>query len=316
MCKESAVRASHSRNPLVSVIIPAFNARPYIMDAIRSVRQQEYSPVEILLIDDGSTDGTADLVAEHAPEVRIIRQVNGGVSTARNTGLQHANGEFITFLDADDGWFPGKLHAQLACFKKQSEFGIVFHRWQVWRPDSNGVYQPPDLPSLNLPEQPELSGWLYLPLLLDCVVHTSTVMIRRSVVEQVGLFDTDLTIGEDYDYWLRASRVCQMRKLPGVFSYYRAAPASLTSTPKTRNFEYLVLTRALSRWGAVAPDGKELPRSAIRARLAKLSFDFAYAHLRSGSARLSRQASLMTLRHDPLRFKAFLFLVFSFLKRS
>ena len=311
-----SVSANDTGTPLVSVIIPAYNARPYVMDAIRSVRAQGHAPLEILLIDDGSSDGTAELVAAEAPEVRIIRQSNGGVAAARNRGLREASGEFITFLDADDGWFPGKLHAQIAYLQAHPSVGVVFHRWLVWRPDAEGVYHWPSPPSSPMPEQPELSGWLYLPLLLDCVIHTSTVMIRRSLVDEIGLFDTTLTIGEDYDYWLRASQASPIHKLAPVYSFYRSASESLTSAPKDRNYEYLVVQRALERWGAVAPDGKTLPARALGPRLGKMASDFGYAHYYQGSSRLAFHAYLTALRHQPGKARNWLYLLRSMIKAT
>lgn len=301
---------------LVSVIIPAYNARDFVLDAIASVKAQQHPALEIILIDDGSTDGTAELVAANAPEVRIIRQDNAGVAAARNTGLLAARGDFITFVDADDGWFPGKLQAQLEYLGAHPEVGLVFHRWLVWRPDENGVFHWPSPPTEVLPDQPELSGWLYLPLLLDCVIHTSSVMIRRNIVEQVGLFDTALAIGEDYEYWLRVSRLCKIHKLAPVYSFYRSAPGSLTSKPKMQNFEYMVVQRALERWGRTAPDGRSLPAVAIERRLGKLAFDFAYAHLRSGKTQLARQASVQAFRHGPRRLKPVLFYLASLFKKN
>lgn len=316
-----------TRSPLVSVIIPAYNARAFVLDALASVEAQRVPAVqgvqgaqagfelEILLIDDGSTDGTADLVAAEMPRVRIIRQANAGVAAARNTGLLAAMGEFITFLDADDGWFPGKLRAQLDYLAAHPEVGLVWHRWLVWRPDDAGVFHWPEPPrDLGSPES-LLSGWLYLPLLQDCVVHTSTAMIRRAVVAEVGLFDADLKIGEDYDYWLRIARRTRMHQLAPVYSFYRATPGSLTSRPRERNYEYEVIRRAVERWGLCDPGGQCLPRARMDARLGKLALDFAYQHLRpGGSAPLARAASWQALRHQPWRLKPWLYILASLLR--
>lgn len=291
--------------PLVSVIIPAYNAEKYVLLAISSVLEQNYAPLEILLIDDGSTDGTAKLVQREAPQVRIIQQTNAGVAAARNTGLRHASGEFICFLDADDGWFPGKLVAQADYLARHPEVGLVFHQWLVWRPDANGVYA-----KLGQPQQANgaidttNSGWIYPQLLLDCIVHTSTVMLRRQIAQQVGFFDQNLINGEDYNYWLRVSRICQMHKLCGVYSFYREVAGSLTSTPKTLNFEYLVVQRAVQEWGLSAPGGKALPSRQIKSRLAKLAFGFGFLHFHGGSPRLARQAFFDAIRHDPLMWRA------------
>ena len=297
--------------PSVSVIIPAYNAERFILEALHSIDAQHYSPLEILLIDDGSTDGTVDLVQRLAPQVRIISQANGGAAAARNTGLREATGEFICFLDADDGWFPGKLAAQTAYLNAHASVGIVFHEWHIWKPDASGVFHPPPAIDYRVAHDgivPELSGWIYHRLLMDCEVHTSTVMMRRSVAKEIGFFNTDLITGEDYDYWLRASHHCEIHKLAATFSCYRSTPDGLTARPTRRNNEYDVITRAIRRWGSTSPDGTTVPRAVIEQRLANLAFGFGYLHYHRGSARIARNAFLASLRHDPLRWKALAYL--------
>lgn len=302
--------------PLVSVIIPAYNAEKYILPAIQSVIEQNYAPLEILLIDDGSTDSTVKLVQRETPQVRIIQQANAGVAAARNTGLRHALGEYICFLDADDGWFPGKLAAQVDYLTHHPEVGLVFHRWLVWRPDANGVYlkqeQPLQFKSVTI--DPADSGWIYTKLLLDCIVHTSTVMLRRNIAQQVGFFDRNLTNGEDYNYWLRVSRLCPIHKLSGVYSYYREVIGSLSNTPKTLNFEYLVVQRAVMEWGLTGSEGKALSSRQIKNRLAKLAFGFGFLHFHGGSLQLARQAFFKAVRHNPFMWRGLIYLAVSQLK--
>ncbi|MBK1724689.1 glycosyltransferase family 2 protein [Thiocystis violacea] len=302
--------------PTISVIIPAFNAAAYIADAIRSIRAQDFAPLEMLLIDDGSTDGTADVARTEAPDARIIRQANAGVAAARNTGLREATGELLCFLDADDGWFPGKIKAQADYLRQHPEVGLVYHRWLVWRPDPDGVYRLPATINQEEPGRtdPAFSGWIYPQLLRDCVVHTSTVMIRRQIARQVGEFDTQLINGEDYDYWLRASRLCEIHKLAGLYSYYRASPLSLTSHPKPINYGYLVIDRAARTWGLTAPDGRKASRADVNQRLHQLAMDFGYMHYRSGSADLAWRAFRTALRHHPLRWRAMFYLFASRIK--
>lgn len=310
--------AEHPHAALVSVIIPAFNAETYIIEAIKSVLAQDYSPLEILLVDDGSTDGTVELVRERFPQVRIISQPNAGVAVARNTGLAAATGDFVCLLDADDGWFPGKLQAQVAYLQAHPEAGAVYHAWRVWMPESDGQFRrlqvspPQDATAIDT----EKSGWIYPRLLMDCIVHTSTIMIRREWVEKVGFFRAELINGEDYDYWLRLSRFTRIDKLAGVYSFYRGSPGSLTRSVKSVNYEYEVVRAALARWGRVAPDGAVLPKAQIERRLGKLAFDFAYAHLRDGSARIARRAALRALRHGPIKLKAVFFVLASLFRKE
>ena len=305
-------KATPQSVPQISVIIPAYNAERFILEALDSIDAQHYSPLEILLIDDGSTDRTVDLVRRHAPQVRIISRQNGGASAARNTGLREATGEFICFLDADDGWFPGKLAAQTAYLTAHPDVGIVYHEWHVWRPDAAGVFHPPPAVNSQVAHEaidPDLSGWIYHRLLMDCEVHTSTVMMRRSIAREIGFFDTGLVTGEDYDYWLRASHHCEIHKLAATFSSYRSTPGGLTAQPTRKNNEYDVITRAIRRWGRASPDGGTVPKAAIEQRLANLAFGFGYLHYHRGSAKIARNAFLASLRHDPLRWKALAYLV-------
>lgn len=300
--------------PLVSVIMPAYNAEKYVLEAIRSIFDQDYEPVEVLLVDDGSRDGTVERVRRETPQVQIIRQANAGVAAARNTGLRHARGELICFLDADDGWFPGKLMAQVDYLQQYPEVGLVFHRWWVWKPDETGAYIGPLGLPVPVPGEidPVRSGWIYPQLLLDCIVHTSTVMMRRQVFEEIGFFDITLIVGEDYDYWLRVSRKYKIDKLTGVYSFYREAAGSLTKTPKSENYGYHIIKRAMDQWGLSAPDGSSgISQAVARQRLAKLAFNYGYGHYCCGSPHLARQAFAISLRHNPLNLKAVIFFLIS-----
>jgi len=303
-----------SEMPLVSVIIPAYNAEAFILEAISGVTAQGYPALEILVVDDGSSDGTATLVHRECPQARVIKQANAGAAAARNTGLKAAQGKFICFLDADDGWFPGKLQTQVKHFMRHPETGVVFHQWHVWHPSSDGHYAPLNIQQCTNPQEidPELSGWIYHHLLLDCVVHTSTVMMRREVPEQIGQFRTELITGEDYDYWIRVSRHFQIDRLKGTYSFYRATEGSLTRMPKQSNNEYDVLNNAIRRWGVASPNAKTVSPHEISKRLAKLAFDFGYAHYYCGSPKIARKAFLQCLKHQPLRWRALAYLFASF----
>jgi glycosyltransferase involved in cell wall biosynthesis len=303
--------------PLVTVVMPAYNAEKFILDAIRSVLAQGYPSVEILVIDDGSKDSTFALVQREAPQVRIIQQSNAGAAAARNTGLRLARGKYICFLDADDGWYPGKLSAQVDYLQKHPEAGMVYHEWFVWIPDESGSYCIPK--RLEEPAfgeiDPACTGWIYTRLLLDCIVHTSTVMMRLEVVRDIGFFDTTLVTGEDYDYWLRVSRKYQIHKLTGTYSFYRAALGSLTSKPPEENNEYNVLQSAWRKWGLSSQDGKNLSEKLMNKRLGKLAFDFGYSKYYQGEIRQARDSFLKALRHDPFRWRALGYLLVASLRK-
>jgi len=298
----------------VSVVIPAYNASKHVLEALESVRAQNYAPLEILLVDDGSNDDTAELVERAMPEATIIRQANSGAAMARNNGLARASGDFICFLDADDGWFPGKLDAQLAYMERHPETGAVTHSWINWRPRSDGNYAPLAWtpPTEPLAVDPAQSGWIYPRLLMEYLIQTSTVMIRREVARTVGFFSPDLVTGEDYDYWLRLSRLTRIDKLSGIYSFYRRdSGENLTGTMQPCDYGYEVVRAAFARWGLTSPDGTVLARSRYERRLGQLAFDFAYGHYHCGSPALARQAAWRAFRHGYRRCKSLAYCVAS-----
>jgi glycosyltransferase involved in cell wall biosynthesis len=182
----------------VSVIIPAYNAERYICDAIKSALSQSYSDLEVLVIDDGSKDGTAALVAQRFPQVRLISKVNGGASSARNLGCQMAKGEFLAFLDADDEWHTGKIAAQLALMK-------AYPQAQLCRTalTEDSVQDAPPIPvgADGLPVHTRYTA--FKESFFHPFFATSTVMVRRSAFDKVGGFDVGLKVAEDIDFYLR-----------------------------------------------------------------------------------------------------------------
>jgi len=289
-------------HPAISVVIPCFNARAYIAAAIRSVQAQDWPDLEIIVVDDGSSDRSAELVMEMFPAVRLVRQTNSGVAAARNHGISEANGEWIAFLDADDFWLPGKLRAQMALLGAAPQARMSYTAWEVWTSldpaPLQGYLTELASRSSNLQLWTGASGWVYPQLLLDCVVWTSTVLAHRSIFTEVGMFDTALRIGEDWDLWLRASRVTQILRVPVPYALYRMHPASITRSVPEKNFRSLVVGRALFRWGYTSPDGSVANRADVNRSLAKGWSDFGGAHLLAANLPLAYKAGLAAIRAD------------------
>ena len=155
----------------LSVVIPCFNAARYISSAIDSVLEQQWPELEIVVVDDGSTDGSADLVAARYPQVRLIRQANAGVAEARNRGIREASGRWIAFLDADDLWLPGKLLAQSALLRADPSARMVYAAWQVWQSEKPAPDAADRAALLAGADEPArwagASGWIYPELLLE-----------------------------------------------------------------------------------------------------------------------------------------------------
>jgi glycosyltransferase involved in cell wall biosynthesis len=181
--------------PKVSVTIPVFNASQFISQAIESVLNQTYSDYELIVVDDGSTDDTASIVMKYGERLRYIYQKNQGLSSARNTGIEKAEGEYLAFLDADDYWDKEKLKHQVAVLNNSPDTGVVYTALRVVDKDGHLIEARRCL----------AKGHIFSNLLTEnCVVGScSSSLIRRKCFEKVGTFDETLSASEDWDLWLR-----------------------------------------------------------------------------------------------------------------
>lgn len=182
--------------PLVSIIIPTYNRKRLLNEAIDSVLVQDFKDFELIVVDDGSTDDSVELIHGYGRRLTLIQQQNRGVSAARNTGIAAASGEYVAFLDSDDLWLPQKLSCQVLFFKARPE-ALICQTEEIWV--RNGRRVNPKL------RHKKLSGMIFEPSLHLCLVSPSAVMMRRSLFQEVGLFDETLPACEDYDLWLRVS---------------------------------------------------------------------------------------------------------------
>ena len=182
--------------PQVSVVIPTYNRGWIIKEAIDSVLAQDYTEFELIVVDDGSTDHTSDVLDSYKNVIKILSQKNKGVSAARNRGISEATGQLIAFLDSDDLWLPQKLSAQIDFFN-QTPDALICQTEEVWI--RNGLRVNPKK------RHKKPSGMVFKPSLELCLVSPSAVMIQRSLFDRVGRFDETLPACEDYDLWLRIS---------------------------------------------------------------------------------------------------------------
>jgi glycosyltransferase involved in cell wall biosynthesis len=187
---------NHHRPPRVSVIIPTYNRSWCLSEAIDSVLSQTFRDMELIVVDDGSTDETPALLSRYGDRLRCLRQANQGVSAARNNGFQAADGALIAFLDSDDLWQPDKLTRQVAFFDRQPEA-------QICQTEETWIRRGVRVNPRHRHRKP--SGWIFEPSLALCLVSPSAVMMRRELLEEMGGFDESLPACEDYDLWLRVS---------------------------------------------------------------------------------------------------------------
>jgi glycosyltransferase involved in cell wall biosynthesis len=183
--------------PKVSIIIPTYNRLPMLKEAVDSVLAQDFEDMELIIVDDGSTDETSEEMRRYGGRVKLLQQLeNRGVSAARNKGILHAKGKYITFLDSDDLWMKGKLKIQVAFLDDNPHYPICYTD-EIWIRKGKRVN-----PMLK---HSKYSGWIFEKCLPLCTISPSSVMMRKTLFSKVGLFDEALPVCEDYDFWLRVS---------------------------------------------------------------------------------------------------------------
>jgi glycosyltransferase involved in cell wall biosynthesis len=185
-----------STSPEVSVILPTYNRAWILKEAIDSVLAQDFKDFELIVVDDGSTDDTGQILDSYDQDLMVLHQSNRGVSAARNRGIDAAAGRLIAFLDSDDLWLPRKLTTQVNFFNSNPA-AVINQTEEIWI--RNGIRVNPKT------RHHKFSGMIFEKSLALCLVSPSAVMMKRSLFEEVGLFDEDLPACEDYDLWLRIS---------------------------------------------------------------------------------------------------------------
>ncbi|HDP68267.1 MAG TPA: glycosyltransferase [Candidatus Marinimicrobia bacterium] len=178
----------------VSVIIPTYNRGAVLEQAIKSVLNQTYQNYEIIVVDDGSTDNTHRILQKYGHKIRYYSKLHGGVSSSRNFGLEKSEGSWVAFLDSDDYWMPEKLERQIEFVRQNPEFLIV-------QTDEKWIRRGKFVNSMQ--KHRKYGGWIFKQCLPLCIVSPSAVMVHQRVFNDVGVFDEDLPVCEDYDLWLR-----------------------------------------------------------------------------------------------------------------
>jgi len=225
----------------VSVIIPVYNRVKSIGRALDSVLKQTYQPKEIIVVDDGSTDGTVDYIRENYPQVTVLTQANQVPSAARNRGIAHSTGEWVALLDSDDIWLPDKLRAQVQIIEKNPGLGMIGSRRY------KNCYDYDE----QVVKRPVARAVSFFHFLKQTTCHTSTVLLRREALEKVGLFDEKLPAAEDVDLWVR---IAYYYKVVQVRQHLTAVFVSKDSISLSRKKTYYYDLHVLAKWDPGQPD--------------------------------------------------------------
>jgi glycosyltransferase involved in cell wall biosynthesis len=246
----------------VSVVIPAYNAEAFIGEAVESVLAQTHRDVEVIVVDDGSTDGTLQRLAPFAGKIAIVRQAQGGVSAARNAGVERASGSWVAFLDADDVWLPEKLARQLSA----AAAPVVYT-------DRYNIGDRGDLPDIHSGVNRLHDGDIFTTLLVEGnFITASSVMMRRDLFDELGGFFRGLAAAADWDLWIRAAERQLIRCCPEPLVQYRFHGAGMSRNHRKMGQErMLVIDRALR-----LPRARQLDWRMKRQISAKAWLDTAY----------------------------------------
>jgi len=287
-------------HPLVSVVIPTYNRANLVTEAIESVCQQTYAPIEVIVVDDGSTDDTERVLQPYLPSIRYIKQPNGGVASARNTAMQLAEGDYIAWLDADDLFEPDKIKLQIYFLEAHPEVVAVSCDFSAF--DQQGVIEAshigsyygavarahgeftqlygsevaaPWMVSTDCQEKEKWTfvrcyvGHIYEKLMWGNFVHPPTIMMRREAIAQTGTLDTSLLYGTEYEYFIRLSRLGPVAYIHMPLLKYRYGEGKLSSDKNLTKL-FVDISRVLEKVIADDPKFYAENQSAMNRRLGEV----------------------------------------------
>lgn len=279
--------------PRVSVIIPSFNCAPWLAQAIESVLAQTYRDYEIVVVNDGSTDHTNEVVAPYLDRIIYVQQENQGLSAARNAGIRAAGGEFIALLDADDWWLPAKLERQVPRFD-DPEVALVYSDFRIAYADGGEM-------SSGLSRRPwAAEGYAFENVLRSVFVFPTTAVLRRSSLDEVGYFDETLRSSEDQDLWLRLAFRWKLALVREPLAVYRRRGGNITSDSGRVSGNAVAMWEKASRTFDLSPAHRRL----LAKQLGHAYYLRGYHLLSSGRMGEARRHLGYSLRHNPRAWRA------------
>jgi glycosyltransferase involved in cell wall biosynthesis len=293
-------------NSLISVIIPSFNSARFVVQAVQSALVQTYSPVEIIVVDDGSNDDTRVALSPFFDRIRYVYQSNAGLSKARNHGIKEARGDLIAFLDADDWWLPEKLAKQWDCLKANPSAGLI-------HTDTYQQYEPGGTQSYVDFGKARFSGSYYSELFWCNRITISSVMVTRSCLDKIGLFDEEIVgpTTQDFDLWMRIARYYLLAYVNEPLVIYRRHGTSGSQNQRLMlEDEYYVRVKALKTDPAL---WQLLGHDKVRQWMFGNAFEAGYSNVDADDLPRARYYFREALSYNPRSIMAWSFLVSTFL---
>lgn len=274
--------------PTVSVILAAYNAERYIAESIESVLNQTFSDFELLVVDDGSIDGTQDKIAPYIDKIRYIKkEENEGPAAARNTGILASRGDLIAFQDADDIWLPEKLEKQVRFLEDNKDIAMVYTDFMEF--DENGTRKI----SFFAHHKP-VSGWIFGHLLDENPIGSDTVLVRKDVFEKCGLFDALLRTIEDYDMWLKIAHNYKISFIDEVFMKRRRHNSNLSGNGELMAMNGVKVFEKINDWENLS--GKL--KLKIERQLGLHYWDLGWCQFSNGRKDVARQEFLLSYKYQ------------------
>lgn len=303
--------------PTVSIIMPVYNGGQYLRNAIESVLAQTYSALQLILVNDCSTDNSAEIIEGYLPDPRITFLTNAtnlGVAASRNFALTFATGAFIAFHDQDDLWLPNKLSLQMAALQKHPELGLLHTRYA--RIDAEGAllpeYRSLDEDAFGNPYAEIVIGDVFEEIFISNDIQPLTSLISKQVLDEVGWFNPDLPGVDDYELWLRIARRYPIGRLQTITGFWRMHAAQQS---KQGYAMLLMRLRALDTFLAADPDAaRSVNRAAYVRRMHGMNrsaANYYFYHLKDYEA--AKNYFVKAVRLRPIDFNSLSKLIYSFL---
>lgn len=296
--------------PRISVIIPTYNCGKFIGQTLESVFAQTYRDYEVIVVDDGSTDKTCDVIDYWAKRIIYFEQSNRGPSAARNLAVLHATGEFLAYLDADDQWFPYKLERQIAYFDAHPECGLVHSDVTVIDEGNKIIYHSFDQEK----SRPILQGNCVNKLLRHSCIHMPSVMERHTCFNEVGSFEERIRYAEDYLHWLRLVLAGHsLGYIKESLALYRLRAGSLSQIEHFVSAKSIEMSKSLLTVFSILQDEYNTnilldleAKAIVYEQINKLRFDLAYQYRKLGNNGLARHFIFKLLSNSPIKIQYYI----------
>jgi len=295
--------------PKISIVIPVYNKEKYIIECMESVLSQTYKDYEIVVINDGSTDNTENLLQFYKSVIRYFYQENKGVAEARNLGILNARGEYISFLDSDDVWLPSKLEKELGLIERDKEIGLVYSNGYII--NEKGKKCNINFFQINTPYRKMVLNKLFK----NDFIPTSSVLVRKECFQKVGLFNSSLSSAEDYDMWMRISYLYKIDYVDFPLIKYRDNPEGISKNLDNALKGVLkALEKNRKNYFSLKGTSSLVKGYIFKKRYSDVFYNIGRCYLKLDAKKRSRELLLKSIYFYPLAIKPYIFYFLSFLK--